>query len=149
MITSGSKLIIRYWFPVVIWMGVIFWMSTGSFSSDNTSLFIEPILHFLFPGISTTEVASLHGWIRKAGHVTEYLILGMLLFRAFRSESGQPWRLRWSIQAAIVLLIYALSDEFHQSYVATRTASIIDVGIDLAGGMLALFAIAIRYHPRR
>ena len=149
MRTSSVHLIRRYWIPVIVWMGVIFWMSTGSFSSANTAIIIETVLYFLFPGISAVQLDLVHGLIRKAGHVTEYFILCMLLFRAFRNESVQRWRLRWAIQAIVVVSFYALSDEFHQSYVSTRTASIFDVGIDVASGILALFAIAISYHPRR
>jgi VanZ family protein len=128
---------IKYWTPVILWIGVIFWMSTGTFSSDNTSRIIVPVLDFLFPSISLQTEDLIHGLIRKAGHVTEYFILGLFFFRAFRGKSLQTWRLRWTIYAIIGVVLYALSDEFHQSFVATRTASIIDVGIDSAGGILS------------
>ena len=118
-------------------MGIIFGMSTGSFSSENTAHIIEPILYFLFPGISSDDVALMHGLIRKAAHVTEYFILGLLLFRAFRGACLQMWQLSWTIAAIVVVVVYALSDEFHQSFIGTRTASLFDAFIDSMGGILA------------
>jgi VanZ family protein len=129
-------------------MGIIFWMSTGSFSSDNTSRIIEPILYSLFPGMSPDDVAFLHGLIRNAGHVIEYFILSLLLFRAFRGACLQIWQLSWSIAAMGVVVMYALSDEFHQSFVDTRTASLFDAGIDSIGGILAQIVIALWYRCR-
>ena len=127
----------RYWVPVLLWMSFIFWMSTGIFSADNTSLIIEPILHFLKPSMAPEKVALIHGAIRKLGHVTEYFILGILLFRAFRCGSKELLIWRWAFYSMLVVVLYAVSDEFHQSFVSTRTASLIDVGIDTLGGILA------------
>ncbi len=41
----------------------------------------------------------------------------------------------WAISAALLSAVYAFTDEFHQSFVPTRTASFLDVGIDTAGGI--------------
>ena len=139
---------IKYWLPVTFWMGVIFLMSTGTFSSEHTSRFIVPVLHFLFPWLSQQDVDMIHGMTRKAVHITEYFILGLLLFRAFRGKSPQAWRLRWAIYAVIGVVLYAVSDEFHQSFVAMRTASLVDVGIDSTGGILSQIAVMLR-HLRR
>jgi len=139
---------IKYWLPVIFWMGVIFLMSTGTFSSEHTSRFIVPFLHFLFPWLSQQDVDMIHGMTRKAGHVTEYFILGLLLFRAFHGESPQAWRLRWAIYAVIGVVFYAVSDEFHQSFVAVRGASLVDVGIDSTGGILSQIVVML-WHLRR
>ncbi len=138
-----SRYFIKNWSPVILWMGVIFWMSTGVFSSENTSHIIIPLLDYFFPLICPQTEDLIHGFIRKTGHVTEYFILGLFFFRAFRGESLQTWRLRWTIYAIIGVALYALSDEFHQAFVATRTASIVDVGLDSAGGVLSQFAIML------
>jgi VanZ family protein len=130
-------------------MGVIFGVSTGTFSSEHTSRFIVPLLHFLFPWLSPQDVDLIHELIRKAGHVSEYFILGLLLFRAFRSDSAQRWRPRWTIYTVIGVIIYAVSDEFHQSFVAARGASLVDVGIDSAGGILSQIAVMLRHLLRK
>ncbi len=48
--------IVRRWFPVIIWLGFVFFMSTGTFSAENTFSVVGPILHFLFPGLSSDRV---------------------------------------------------------------------------------------------
>jgi VanZ family protein len=127
----------KYWVPALLWMSFIFWMSTGTFSAENTSLIIEPILRFLMPSLSPEKMDMLHGVIRKLGHLTEYFILGILLFRAFRSSSRELLIRRWAFSSFLVAVLYAATDEFHQSFVSTRTASLFDVGMDALGSILA------------
>jgi len=134
----------KYWLPSLFWMGVIFWMSTGTFSADHTSRFIGPLLHFLFPTLPEQDIELLHGLIRKAGHVSEYCILGLLFFRGIRGNSPQRWRFRWALTTILAVVLFALSDEFHQSWVATRTCSLVDVSIDSAGGILSQIVILLK-----
>jgi VanZ family protein len=136
---------VKYWAPVILWMTFIFWMSTGTFSSENTSLIIEPILHFLMPSLSPEKVAMIHAAIRKLGHVTEYFILGILLFRAFRGGSKELRNLRWAFSSFLVVVLYAACDEFHQLFVPARTASLVDVGIDTLGGIIAQ-GVSVLWH---
>jgi VanZ family protein len=91
----------------------------------------------------------IRAFIRKAGHVIEHFILGLLLFRAFRGGSAASWNWRWFWGALIVVVLWAAIDELHQSFVPARTASIVDVGIDIAGGILAQLVIAIGYRYRK
>ncbi len=139
----------KYWVPVVLWMCFIFWMSTETFSSENTFSWTEVLLRFLAPNISAQEMVFIHGLIRKAAHVIEYFVLGLLLFRTFRGRSTLLWNWRWSFFAVIVVFLWAASDEFHQSFVSTRTASAVDVGIDTAGGILAQFVAAFWHRYRK
>jgi len=139
----------KYWFPVILCMSFIFWMSTGQFSAENTFLIIEPILRFLMPFISPEKADMIHRIIRKLGHVTEYFILGLLLFRAFRGGSRELRTLRWGFYSFLVIVLYAASDEFHQSFIGTRTASLLDVGIDMLGGILAQGVSALWHISRR
>jgi VanZ family protein len=124
-------------------MGAIFWMSTGMFSQEHTSRFIVPFLRFLFPSLLTQDLEMIHGVIRKAGHVTEYFILGILFFRAFRGSSPQAWRPRWALYTMIGIVFYAATDEYHQSFSNSRMASLMDVGIDSAGGILSQISIML------
>ncbi len=139
----------KYWLPVMLWMGFIFWMSTETFSSENTFSWAEMLLRFLASNISAQEMVFIHGLIRKAAHVIEYFVLGLLLFRTFRGNSLSPWRWQWSFLAVIAVVLWAASDEFHQSFVSARTASAVDVGIDTAGGILAQLVAALWHRCRR
>lgn len=90
----------------------------------------------------------LHGIIRKCGHVIEYFILGLLLFRALRADSTESRIHRWTFTAFLVVVLYAASDEVHQSLVASRTASFFDVAIDTVGGVLSQGFSILRYTQR-
>jgi VanZ family protein len=138
--------IFKYWSPVILWMSFIFWMSTDTFSAKHTSLIIEPILRFLMPEISSQELDMIHGLIRKCGHVVEYFVLGLFLFRAFRASFIRSRIWYWVFPSIIGVVLYAASDEFHQSFVSARTASIIDVGIDTTGGILSQIACVFWCH---
>ena len=128
---------VEYWFPVVLWIIFIFWMSTSMFSAQNTYAVLEPLLRFLVPSISPKEIIFFHIILRKLAHITEYFVSGLLLFRAFRNGSDKRREWLWAIFSLLVVVIIAASDEFHQSFVSTRTASLVDVGIDIFGGFIA------------
>ncbi len=139
---------IRYWIPVAFWIGFIFWMSTDTFSSQHTSPVIDAAVHFLTQKISSQGMDTINELIRKCAHLTEYFILGLLLFRAFHLNSTGPvWRSAFFAMGIVVL--YAASDEFHQSFVSSRTASIIDVGIDSVGGIIAQFASVLWWKRKK
>ena len=127
---------LKAWGPVVLWVSLMFFGSTDALSAEHTSRFLVPLLHWLKPDISPAAVMHIHFLARKAAHVTEYAILTGLLFRALRGSMVGFWR-----RAAIALipaLIFAPTDEFHQSFVPSRTASPIDVLIDYSGAILGI-----------
>lgn len=130
--------------PLLLWMGLIFFASTGEMSAANTSLIVRPLLLWLFPGISEARIASVHFLTRKAAHFTEYAIFALLAARAFTVSSHEALRRRWLYVSLLLVIIYSLSDEFHQSYVPSRTASIYDSLIDTCGGLTALMLYALR-----
>lgn len=140
---------LKYWLPVALWMGSIFWMSTGTFSEQNTSLIIKPVIGLLMPDLPPKEVDVIHGAIRKAAHVTEYFILGLLLSRAFRSGSDKQRIWQWALCSLLITMGYAAGDEFHQSFVATRTAAWTDVFLDISGGVLAQATSVLWYYRNR
>jgi len=117
--------------------------STAGFSSVNTSRFIGPILLWLFPNISEARLASIQFLIRKAGHVTEYAILAFFLRRALVTSSKLFIQRHWFELALLIIVCYALLDEFHQSFVPSRTASIYDSAIDVIGGLTLLLIFKV------
>jgi VanZ family protein len=112
--------------------------SMAGFSSINTSRFIGPLLLWLFPDISEARLASIHLLIRKAGHVTEYAILAFLLRRAFVTSTKSFMQRNWFELGLVIIVCYALLDEFHQSFLPSRTASLYDSAIDVVGGLTVL-----------
>ena len=132
-----SRRLARYG-PLIIWASLIFLASSSLMSASHTSAVIAPLLHWLFPHLSDATLAIAHFFIRKAAHFTEYAILALLAARAFRTSSRELLRQRWFWVSLLFVVVYALSDEYHQSFVPSRTASIYDSMIDSAGGLTAL-----------
>jgi VanZ family protein len=94
---------VRDWLPVLVWAAVIFVFSS-------------------IPDLGT----GLGGWdlvLRKLAHTTEYAILGALLVRA----TGRVW------PAFGLGVLYAASDEIHQTFVSGRHGTPVDVAIDAVG----------------
>ncbi len=80
--SDGSIKFLRYWLPLLVWLGVIFFGSTDLMSAEHTSRFIVPFLRWLKSDISIETLASIHFVIRKCAHLSEYAILALLLLRA-------------------------------------------------------------------
>jgi len=137
-----SDLLKRY-VPLLVWMTVIFFASTGELSASNTIRVLEPLLRWMFPHITPRRIHQIHILIRKAAHFTEYAILAWLAARAFVRSTHTSLRLHWLLSALLLVCIYALLDEYHQSFVPSRTASIYDSLIDMSGGLTILVLLAI------
>jgi VanZ family protein len=137
--TSGRRRLSRYG-PLVVWAILIFIGSGSVLSAEHTSVLIR-FVKWLYPSASPDFLAWLHFLVRKAGHLTEYAILATLAARAFR-KSSQSWlRQHWFKFALLLAMLYALADEFHQSFVPSRTASVYDSLIDSTGALIALSVI--------
>ena len=124
--------------PVVVWMVVIFTASTDLMSAQHTSRIIGPFLQWLIPEITVGSIAALQLFSRKLAHLTEYAILGALLLRGLRKSSSKLASKSLGGVAFIVAAVFAASDEFHQSFVASRTGSSHDILIDTMGAALGL-----------
>jgi VanZ family protein len=130
---------VKYWMPAMLWMALIFIGSTDILSAEHTSRFLVPFLRWLDPHISWVALNAIQIAIRKLGHLTEYAILAGLLWRALRSGTGASMKM--PILFGIVLIAcagFAASDEFHQSFVPSRTSSAQDVMIDICGALIGL-----------
>jgi len=139
----------KYWGPVIAWMTVIFVFSTDFFSSSNTSSLIAPLLTSLLPSLSSDQIDIFHEVLRKLGHWSEYFILTVLLARALRAGFPRRGRIAQFTTCIAIATLYAASDEWHQSFVPSRTSTIIDVMIDSFGAICGLlgFVFASKSNP--
>ena len=124
--------------PVIAWMLLMFAGSTDVLSAEHTSRFIVPFLRWLDPTISIQTIIAIHFTLRKIGHFTEYAILAALLWRALRGTFAGIGKATLMSAAFLVCAAFAASDEFHQSFVSTRTASLHDVMIDCIGAFVTV-----------
>lgn len=124
--------------PLVLWIGVIFVLSTGQASMSETSRIIRPVLEFLFPSAPEETILFYLVGIRKSAHVAEYAVLAFLASRAFRRSSIKILQRFWFVSALVLVILIASIDEYGQSLRPERTGSIYDVLIDIFGGLAAL-----------
>jgi VanZ family protein len=101
---------LTHWLPVALWAAVIFALSS---------------IPSLSSGLGSWDL-----FLRKGAHLTEYAILALLLSRALQRE----------MPAFALGVLYAISDEFHQSFVRGRHAAPLDVAIDSIGLLIGLTA---------
>lgn len=101
------------WLAVILWASVIFTLSSVEQVTVSKLFFWD----FLF---------------KKFAHLSEYAILFILTFRATKEK--------W-LTSFMLILLFAISDEIHQSFVPGRNATVIDIGFDLTGASIASYII--------
>lgn len=124
-------------------MSLIFLGSTDILSGRRTSRFLLPILRFLFPHLTLASIHAFQFCIRKAGHFIEYAILALLIWRLinhYKTKEMRPKLELQAFQAWLWAVVYAISDEYHQSFYVSRFASKWDVAIDASGAAAGLLA---------
>lgn len=114
--------VFKFWLPVFVWMIVIFLFS----NRQKIQVSSEEPVNFLF---------------FKTLHVLEYAMLYFLSFRAVRYTTGGKETFRWFVTAFLITLLYAITDEIHQTFVPTRGGRPRDVIIDSIGASLAWISI--------
>lgn len=139
--------LLRYWGPVVAWAAVISLLSTQTLHAGFTYRMIRAVLEFFQPDVSRATIAFVHTIVRKAAHVTEYFIFALFVWRALRADALALWRWRWTLGALALSLAFAGLDEWHQLFERGRTGSVLDVGFDTAGAVLAQLWLWWRARP--
>jgi VanZ family protein len=119
----------RYWLPPVLWMGVIFILSSQPTLPHHPDTLFDTIL-------------------KKAAHIVEYGILAFLLWRALSQGRGVLSRSAL-VTAFVVSALYAASDEYHQTFVPGRNGTPVDVGLDAVGALVALLVVGNLGKKRR
>ena len=133
-------------------MALIFRGSGDALSAAHTSGWLDPLLRWLLgAGASADDIQWAHFLVRKAGHVSEYAVLAVLLCRALPSFPATRPALRLArigLMAIGLATAFAASDEFHQSFVPSRTASVADVCLDAAGATLGVLVLGAWHWQR-
>jgi VanZ family protein len=146
------KCFLKYWLPLLIWGSVIFVGSTNLMSAGHTSRFVVPFLLWLKPGMPPQTIWIILVAVRKCAHVIEYAVLALLLWRALRNTPVLGAKMLVTFGAVMLgCALFAASDEFHQTFVKSRTPSVRDVLLDIAGAILGLLvgASLARRDPKK
>lgn len=114
-----GKVLLRF-LPALIWMGLIFYLS----SIPNLKTDLDTVYDMI---------------LRKGAHMFEYFVLTLLIW--FALEPFQMWRVTKFNLVFIFSFLYAVLDEWHQTFVFSRSGSPWDVGVDTIGIVIGLLAI--------
>jgi len=129
------------WLPAALSVLMIALESTATMSASNTSQWLYPLWVKLFGPITPAHWEKVHHLIRKTGHFVGYGVVSLAFFYSWRQTlhrmAVKHWTLwrRASVLAVGSTLLIASLDEYHQSFLPSRTASPVDVGIDLCGAI--------------
>lgn len=139
-----KKQVMTAWVLVAVCIFVILVLGGAEFGASTTSRLLLPILRWLFPDLSIATYLELIVWLRKAAHLTEYALLGLLAFRAvFLSVENTLARV--ALLALSIAVLAAVSDEIHQTFLPERTGSIWDIALDVSGALAAIgFALWLK-----
>jgi VanZ family protein len=146
------KKILMHWLPVVIWAGMIFYTSSQPYEkqdlrptiSENIDLkFVKTLfssVDFNYAGeeVSVEKLGTarfIEFFIRKAAHLFAYFGLGFLTYRAINLSLNSRLIFFYSWTS---IILYAISDEIHQSLTPNRSPHIEDVMIDTVGGLVGI-----------
>lgn len=140
------------WLAAVLWLGLIAFESTDWLSSARTGSFLYFWLVRWFGPINPIGFEAFHHDLRKAGHIFGYAMLSFLLFRAWRATFPRIARARWSFCWAgiawIMTALVASLDEWHQTYLPSRTGTIWDVVLDSLAALAMQVVIWLVLKPR-
>lgn len=114
---SAYRRFLKYLLPVLLWAGFIFWVSS-------------------LPGY---DIPPLFPYQDVIFHIVVYAILGVLIIRALRTYCPKLHNFRYIYFTFLVCLIYAIGDEFHQSFIPYREATIVDVWFDSLGSGIGIW----------
>jgi len=117
-----APILIVYYLPIILWAIAIFLVSSQ-------------------PSLPSPDIATLDFLIKKAGHMVVFAVLYFLILRAWlktaHNYSANSKSAVWG--PLLICLVYAISDEVHQSFVPGRFPSARDVGFDMLGASLVFF----------
>lgn len=153
---SGRSLV-RNWWPVVFWLGVIRAESTDTASSANTDALLYRVVSFVFPHVQPWLVDDANAVLRKTGHFLGYAILSALVLLALRNTNRDrlrpllqrswgtrlhdQWRGEWALLGILLTVVTASFDEIHQTFIPSRTGRWQDVLLDTSGGVIMQLVI--------
>jgi hypothetical protein len=141
-----KKQLLKEWTAAGLWLGLIAGESTNHLSAANTTRILYPLFHF-FTGVDPFRFVIWDYYIRKMGHFVGYFGLSILLFRAWRATlpfaSPSCWSMQWARISFFMTALVASLDEWHQTYLSSRSGSLRDVLLDSSAALTAQILILL------
>jgi VanZ family protein len=133
--SRGIEFWANAWLPVILAIVVVAMESTEMMGADHTT---GPLRHFwewIFGRLSDARWDITHHLIRKSGHFVGYGLVGLAWLRAWWMTLPKSRFLHDAGLALLGTALVASADEFHQSFLPNRTASVWDVLLDCCGAI--------------
>jgi VanZ family protein len=153
---AGWRWWFNVWIPVVIAVAIICTESTNTFSSQNTSNWLRPIAERLLGAFRNDTWDLFHHYLRKTGHFIGYGTVGFTFLRAWLYTldwRGPTTLLAWRVESTILAIfstaIIASCDEFHQTFIPSRTGTPQDVLLDTTGATVLCLLVWLICWSRR
>jgi VanZ family protein len=131
-----AKYWIRAWWPVALAICVIAVESSALLGADKTSGPLRWVWEHVFGQVTNQRWAILHHYIRKTGHFVGYGTMGLLWLRAWWMSLPRAGFLLDATLALLGTALVASADEFHQSFLPSRTGVPSDVLLDCSGAIV-------------
>lgn len=148
----GVARLLAAWGPVVLWIGVISWLSSDRFSDEQTASWLTQVPFLAALGLPPATIDAVHLILRKTAHFVEYATLSLLAYRALGLSDAAAPRGRRVLAAVTLAVACAAIDELHQTMTLTRSGSLKDLLINslgaVAGAVVAARLLAHRWRGR-
>jgi VanZ family protein len=144
------------WLPAVIAAMVIATESTNTFSAAHTSSWLRPIFESLVGKLTDSTWDRTNHLLRKTGHFCGYGTVCLTFLRAWLLELGRlvhlgrrVWRQRSCVLAVLSTAVIACLDEWHQTYIPSRTGTVRDALLDTCGATISCVLVWVFVWRRR
>ena len=144
------------WVPVMFAAAVIATESTNTFSAEHTGRWLLPILEALLGARARACYQEINHVLRKTGHFFGYGTVCLTFLRAWLIELGMAanlgramWRLRACLLAVASTGLVASLDEWHQSFIPSRTGTPVDVLLDSCGAAVSCCLVWLFFWSRQ
>jgi len=144
-LNASTKRIVKAWVPSAICLAIIVVESSDLGSYYYTGQILYPLFHFLF-NMDPLRFATWHMLLRKTGHFVGYFTVSAFLFRSWRAtfpRLATRWCLQWATLAWSSTCLVAMLDEWHQTFLPSRTGTFHDVLLDSTAALTTQMAIYV------
>ena len=123
--TSNRRGRVSRYAPLFLWIGVIFFLSSGQGAMSETSRLYSPAFAVSVSERAGRNSRNYHGYIRKFAHFAEYAALAFFAFRAFSSSSNEFCKISFffSFHSSLFFRLPRSTNSIRVSYLADELFS--------------------------
>ncbi len=121
------------WVPLLTYMSAMFYLSSQPIQGQEIAVYIKAVKSFMYAEGTKFPIG-----FDKLFHVIEYAFLGILTFRALRYARMNQSDMTIALMSLMAVVVFGLTDEFHQWFTPFRQVEGWDLMADALGGTLGV-----------